>query len=285
MNLFDLFRPSIRNFDALEINDATKSLRRNNFAVVRGAAPIASLDLGEQLAARLIETRDPGNNLLKLISSENNETDFMLVRKLLTPRVTSIARAYFKASTGTADFVLPYIHLVVRHFDGQLSRKDTVIPYHQDAFGFPTGARMLNCWTLLHPGECGDTSPGLDFAPVVLRKLLPIEKAPASPTYGFLETNHRQLAGFGEPITPSVHLGDVLMFNEFALHRTSLKNSLRARVSAEIRLLAATPEILQWVGAEATAHVIGNRIRWTSRWQLNDRGRFDSLAYAESDLG
>lgn len=254
-------------------------------AIVRNAVGRVGWDLAEQL----VEAKDPGNSLLHLISKDG-ETDFGLVRETLSPKIVSLASEYFLKVAGTRSFILPYINLVVRHFDPALSRPETIIPFHQDAFGFPKTSRVLNCWTLLYPEECGTRSPGLDFVPVALRSLVKLEKKPTSPEYGFLETDHTRLAELERrypPITPSVNLGDVLVFNEMALHRTSLRPGVnRSRVSAEIRLIAATKQVMaeRDLLREAFAHVENGYIRWPDRWRLSEDGKFRALSYSEARL-
>lgn len=279
--------PFKQSFSAESIcdDDAVRSLRKRNMALIKGAVGRVGWELGE----RMVRAGDPGNNLLFIISKDG-KTDFSLVRSILTPRVVSIASAYFEKVAGTRDFILPYMNLQIRQFDPTRSRGETVIPFHQDAFAFPNGLSIINCWTLLYPEECGETSPGLDFLPVKLRAPIKLEARPASETYGFLESSHdelRRLEGKQAPITPSVRIGDVLMFNELAVHRTSLHDGLtQARVSAEVRLIAATPVAMaeRAVLNESYATVSGRRITWPCRWRVGDDGKFRTVSSLEADL-
>lgn len=266
-------------------DDPVRSLRKRNIALVKGAVGRVGWDLAE----RLVKEGDPGNNLLHLIS-ENGETDFGLVRSALSPRVVSIAAAYFEKVAGTRSFILPYMNLLVRHFDPARRRPETVIPFHQDAFGFPASFRAINCWTLLYPEECGETSPGMDFMPLALRSQIALEANPASKVYGFLETDHerlRRMARKHSPLTPSVKLGDVLMFNGWAIHRTSLRTGLvKPRVSAEIRVVAATTAVMAEMrnNGQSFAIVTNGRIRWPARWNLSSDGKFRTISEREEPL-
>lgn len=278
-----------RKISSVEATAATAAavVRRNNFAVVRGALDAATADECRAFAERkLVASGDPGNNLLHLIS-DNGQTDFGLVRSILTPAVVSVASEYFAAVAGTSDFILPYMNLQIRQYDAGRARQDTIIPFHQDAFAFPKGIAMLNCWTLMYPEECGETSPGLDFMPRVFRALVEREvNAPG--VYGFLQTSAAKLSRVrDEPVTPSVRLGDVVMFNELALHRTSLKAGLsKSRVSAEVRVLAATRQALEYhdILAESFAIVKGGSITWPDRWRLSEDGKFRTISTAEAPL-
>ena len=105
---------------------------------------------------------------------------------------------------------------------------------------------MLNCWTLL-TDECGTEAPGLDFSPIAVRRKLRLEKRPTSSAYKFLETAHSAV-GRHPPIRPRLRFGDLLLFNEFAIHRTSPGVFTRARVSAEIRIFAKTKSAISFYG-------------------------------------
>jgi hypothetical protein len=220
---------------------------------------------------RLVVPKDDGNNMLWYISHPAGamyETDLWLVRHALAPRVIAIACAYFQLVAGTTAFYLPYNTLLIRRFDSGRTRADLFVPYHQDGGSFPSGAHILNCWTLLYPDECGTTSPGLDLAPAAPRHLVAIEPNSTSAYYRALEARHDYVERFGgDPITPSVRLGDVMMFNGFCLHRTSTRPIPGGpRVSAEIRLVAANRAGRAAVHDQAHASVANGRITWASRW-------------------
>ncbi len=245
-------------------------IQRNNLAVVRGIQTERARREGWEFAhSVLVVPKMDGENLVKL-TSRGNETDLSLVRSILNPRLVAILRAYFEAVAKTRDFFLPYHGLLARHFDPARVNPHAVVPYHQDAFAHPAGVRMLNCWTLLYPEECGATSPGLDFIPIAFRRFVEIERNPTTQAYSFLESDHKQLAQMERrrpAITPSLRLGDMIIFNELAMHRTSRRLGMtKGRVSAEVRAVAATPEALAWLSGHAAAHVCGGRIEWASRW-------------------
>jgi hypothetical protein len=183
--------------------------------------------------------------------------------------------------------VLPYLNLVARHFDPRRIDRGTLVPFHQDYFGFPVGWRVLNCWTLLYPEECGESSPGLDFIPRAFKSNIPLDSDPQSEHYKFLETSRKYLDRLGrrsELLTPSLNLGDVLIFSELALHRTSMRaGATKPRVSAEVRLVAATADVLRALKDSCYALVSGGRIRFTSKWR-EEAGNLVPLAEEELPL-
>jgi hypothetical protein len=265
-----------------DIENAPEVLRRDNFALVRGIVPAPERQrLYEFADGRLVAPGDPGNNLMLYISNETSvgfETTFWLIRSVINRRVAAIASAYFQAVAGTRDFLLPLNNLLIRQFDATQSKPDLLVPYHQDGAGLPKGFHMINCWTLIYPDECGATSPGLDFCPAPVHDRLATEAQPKSKIYGSLESDYDKLAAlmrrYGS-ITPSVALGDILMFNELALHRTSIARPptmTKSRVSAEIRLVAANASALKERDRTGAAYALvsGSRIEWPSVWQRRD---------------
>lgn len=247
-------------------------------ALVRGAAPTTGF---AEFAERAFAVHDGCS--VPIVSSERAfetdeatyyDTELSLVRQVVNQRVASIAAAYFDHLCGVRDFVIPFANLQGRKFTA-LPDPDNMVPFHQDAFGFPPYFKgVINCWTLLSPDECGITSPGLDLVATPPGHFFEKEKSPTSLRYYFAETDHalaRDFAQHGGVVTPSVRLGDVLMFNELALHRTSTRGGFdKTRASAEIRLCPAIEPVLgefRTTGA-AYATVSNGEIEWPSRWRL-----------------
>ena len=268
-----------------ELTDVEKVpgvLQRNNIALVRGIVPAQDRHRVFCFAHdRLVVPVDPGNNLMLYISSETStghETTFWLIRSVINRRVAAIASAYFQDVAGTRDFLLPLNNLLIGQFDAAQSKPDLLVPYHQDGAGLLRGFHMLNCWTLLYPDECGMTSPGLEFCPAPVRHTLATAAQPKSKHYGGLESDDDEIAALSRlhgTVVPSVALGDILMFNELALHRTSTakpSTMTKSRVSAEIRLVAANARALEERDRSGAAYALvsGNRIEWPSVWQLRD---------------
>lgn len=255
-------------------------------ALVRGVFGDEAKRACGSFAQTLIASGHPGENLVKLTSVEG-KTDFQLVRSILTPKLVAVIAAYFRKVAGTEDFLLPYMGLQLRHFDPAAMNQDALVPFHQDVFAVPVGVRMLNCWTMLYPEECGKAAPGLDFIPLRLPAIA-IEKNPTSKAYQFLEADHDRLTKLRRahpPITPTIRLGDVLAFNELAMHRTSVGSGYtRARVSAEVRVIAATPYVMDWQKEEAAAHVFVGNIRWASAWHIAPDGHIRADAFSECRL-
>jgi hypothetical protein len=278
-----------------DIERAHEVLKRDNFALVRGIVSAPEREKIFRFAHdRLVVPSDPGNNLMLYISNETSagyETTFWLIRSVINRRTAAIAAAYFEAVAGTREFLLPLHQLLIRQFDAAQSRPDLLVPYHQDGAGLPKGFHMINCWTLLYPEECGATSPGLDFCPAPVRSKLATEAKPKSKLYGSLESDYDRLATLSRrygAVTPSMALGDILMFNELALHRTSIvkpSTMTKSRVSAEIRLVAANDRACKERDqtGSAYARVSGNRIGWPSVWTRRD-GFTVPVKWDEADL-
>jgi hypothetical protein len=267
---------------------AAQVIERCNAGLVRAAIPA---DTAQRIRA-FAETAvtDNGNNLVWYTSSRDADgtvrNDFALVRSILSERLVAIVEAYFERTAGTPDFMLPVNNLLIRRFsDATDSRMH--VPFHQDGVGLRNQAVALNCWTMLSPDECGTrSSPGLELDPRVVDDFYRRERSPRTELYASLEPRRRSF-GSVRPITPSIRLGDVLVFNGLCLHRTSLRKGFPSpRISAEIRVLPAVEGIREeerTTGA-AFAHVSGGRIRWASRLALRD-DRFIALEWSEAPLG
>jgi hypothetical protein len=277
---------------------AAAGLRARSVAQVRQVLDAdAERALSEFAARTLVASGSPGENLVRLDSDPPRQTpeglvydsDLTVIRQILTPRLIAIARAYFSETTGTSEFILPYTGLNCRQFDPRHSDDDMVIPFHQDAFAYP-GVPLINCWVLLHPEACGERAPGLDFLPIAFDRLQPMESRPASKQYAFLETDHALLDTLQKrhrPFTPLIRRGDVMMFTAEAMHRTSRRpGAVDARVSAEVRLMGATPEALAYMATRRELHatVRDSSICWPSRWRSNADGSAESLEVREATL-
>jgi hypothetical protein len=272
-------------------------IRNNTLGLARNILSNATKEMLWKFAVdRMVDANDPRTNFILFISSLKEdsdedrvfETDLALIRSILNPRIVAIASEYFHELAGVRDFILPYHALNCRFFTAHAhtSDPDALLPFHQDAIGFPAYYKVLNCWTLLYPHECGTTSPGLDFAAVAPAIFFEREANPASKNFFFLETKHQlieEIVSKCAPLTPSVRHGDLLIFNELALHRTSGRLGLsNSRASAEIRLVAATEQVLSEAkdAKIAYAYVYRNRdmfIRWASEWAQSKAGNANWL--------
>lgn len=276
-------RPHPYTVDEIEIRadhsaaEAASILRRTNVIIVRGAIPHPE-NLFEFARDKLVNPNDPGNILMSYISEAADDglfsTDFWLIRNALTDRVVSIARAYFVGAGFPSDFYLPCNNLLIRHFrPGDDSRKALLVPYHQDGAAFPSACHMLNCWTPIYPEEVGKSSPGVDLAPVAVRHLLEIEPRQDSELYSALEAQRAYIDRYASAaFTPSLNIGDVLIFTGLCLHRTSVASSAqKSRVSAEIRLLAANKSAERFIARKGAAfgRVGDGKISWPKLWCRN----------------
>lgn len=280
----------LREFEAGKAGVATaagRELRRSQAVVIRGAIDRAQ-DVTIFADNRLVRTSEPGNNLLTYISQKTDEgfaTDFWLLRAALTPRVIDIAAAYF----GTRDMLLPLNNQLIRQFrSADDSRKDLLVPFHQDGAAFPAGVPMLNCWTPLYPQEVGTTAPGLDLSPVAVNHILSIEEKPTSKHYRQLETRHSYVERYaGTAITPSLRLGDMLMFTGNCLHRTSVAKGMSSpRVSAEVRLITANRAAQRFIKTSGAdfATISNDRLAWPSVWR-REGGNLKGIRWTEARIG
>lgn len=207
------------------------------------------------------------------------ETDIALLLHALNPRVMAIAESYFKNLMNETAFVVLYHSVNCRYYQPTTlaTAPETMLPFHQDGIGFPRTYKVLNFWTLLYPDECGTTSPGLDFGSAAPDVFLSIAEEKGGGDYDFLKTKSSFMDAILRKFplfTPSITQGDAMIFNELALHRTSLANNLmQARASAEIRLIGATKQILDELDAGGIPYAYVNardgvrHIRWVSEWE------------------
>ena len=252
---------------------AAHSIHTNTAAIARASVPE-----GDALKAwaeeKIVTPNENGNNLLSYISQPYGDyftTDFWLPRAVLTPSAIALAAEYFERASGTPDFYLPYNNLLIRRFSTKGSSPELFVPYHQDGAGFRSGVHMLNFWTMIYPEECGTTSPGLDLAPVAPSYLLATDEHSKSLHYRSLETQQSYREKFGaKPLTPSLRSGDILIFNERCVHRTSTVPTPLSRVSAEIRLVAANAEGRRIADRFACAKVSDGVLSWPSSWRIVD---------------
>jgi hypothetical protein len=250
---FSPFDPSNAVIPATSPARATQSLLDNRICQVTGALQQADRDT---IRARA-EAKMAGvvGGTLPMILGERREgpdeifdVDVSLFLAVLRSPVWPIVRAYFKARVGVEDAIMIPMNTLVRRFVPNEDRNEDIrIPFHQDAFGFPDTFMAVNCWVLMSPDECGMTAPGLEFIPDRLDHMIPLEKNPATKHYGFLETSHEvieRMLGHYRTWSPSIQLGDVTIFDGFALHRTYLHpKQTRPRYSAEVRFIAKTPDV------------------------------------------
>lgn len=213
--------------------------------------------------------------------------DVSVLLHLLRSPCLNMARAYFAEQSGTPEIVILLSNLVVRKFDPTYEgNHEIVIPFHQDAFGFPPSFDVLNFWTLLSPDECGVTSPGLEFILDRFHRVIGRETNPTSRHYQFLETSHddiaRYLAAY-DPWRPSIALGDILIFDKFALHRTHLApGQFATRHSAELRLIGLSSQVDDYLAVYPQPHfsVVGQEMKGPSVVRLNSADAFETVEEA-----
>jgi phytanoyl-CoA dioxygenase PhyH len=99
-----------------------------------------------------------------------------------------------------------------------------VADWHQDGAFLGDGIRTVNCWFAL--SRCGRDAPGMDIVPRRIERILPVGEEgchfdwTVSPM-----TVERAFPGV-RPWRPEFQEGDVLLFDEFAVHRTAAEEEM-----------------------------------------------------------
>jgi Phytanoyl-CoA dioxygenase (PhyH) len=99
-----------------------------------------------------------------------------------------------------------------------------VADWHQDGAFLGDGIRTINCWFALT--RCGRDAPGMDIMPRRIDRILPVGEEgchfdwTVSP-----KTVARAFPGV-RPWRPEFQEGDVLLFDEFAVHRTAAEEEM-----------------------------------------------------------
>jgi hypothetical protein len=99
-----------------------------------------------------------------------------------------------------------------------------VADWHQDGAFLGDGIRTVNCWFALT--RCGRDAPGIDIVPRRIDRILPVGEEgchfdwTVSPM-----TVERAFPGV-RPWRPEFQEGDVLLFDEFAVHRTAAEEKM-----------------------------------------------------------
>jgi hypothetical protein len=221
-------------------------------ALLRQALPADRSQALRATAERRMQW-NPGGIYAEVMSEPDGLIDMSVLLHVLESPILDIARAYFQLKCGTSDIIITSVGLMLRKMVPHESVEATSIPWHQDAVGLAPEFVAINCWTLLSPDECGLTSPGLDLIPDAIPAFIGVEAAPASVSYGFLESPHdaiRRYTQAYDPWRPSIRLGDVLIFDSLAIHRTGLApEQTQPRISLECRLVGRTQAALDIIAA------------------------------------
>jgi hypothetical protein len=218
------------------------TLKSTNVCIVRRALPQARCATIREQAERVMAQNDGG--LHAHVFGRHREGDIFdidvsIILHVLASPCLDAARAYFGVEP-----IVQMGNLLVRKLDPANPRFTSMgLPFHQDGFGYGAGTRLLNLWTLLSPDECGQTSPGLEFVLDQIGGIIPVEKNPRPSPHSHAEPSYDRMSEYlraYDPWCPSVNLGDVIVFNEIAMHRSHLNRAQTlARYSAEVRIMPA----------------------------------------------
>jgi hypothetical protein len=186
-----------------------------------------------------------------------------LIELVALGRAGAEASRYFAYAAGTTKFIVPERGLRFRSFLPEPQLAET-LPFHQDAYAFPIGWRLLTCWCLLYPTELSSCA-GLAFVPSAASSLLPLEATPKHPTRSWMELDHAAVAEMRDTHgewRPDIEIGDVMMFNELVLHRTVHDKVMQIpRLSVEIRLIALTDAVRAEYARNGIAYYIAEDSR------------------------
>jgi hypothetical protein len=249
-------------------------LARHRMALLRRALPAdRSQALRPKAERRMLW--NPGGIYAEVMSEPDGVIDMSVLLHVLDSPVLDVARTYFQLKCGTPDMIIPSVGLMLRKMVPHESVEVTSIPWHQDAFGYPPEFVSINCWTLLSPNECGLTSPGLDLIPDAIPAFIGLEATPAPVLYGFLESPHDAIRHYTrayDPWRPSIGLGDVLIFDSLAIHRTGLApEQTETRISLECRLVGRTQAALDHIathpGLAPNYHLQGDQLTGSTNFE------------------
>jgi hypothetical protein len=99
-----------------------------------------------------------------------------------------------------------------------------VADWHQDGAFLGDGIRTINCWFALT--RCGRDAPGIDVVPRRIDRILPVGGEGCHFDWTVSPQNVARAFPGVRPWRPEFHEGDVLMFDEFAVHRTAAEEEM-----------------------------------------------------------
>ncbi len=165
----------------------------------------------------------------KMIDFDVLDTLFAGVDRSVLPRIN---QAYFPG--GKFQMILP-MSMVRRQAPADAVN---ALPFHQDGANYAE-MDFLNFWMPLTPA--GEDSPGLEVVPRALDGCLEITAGPSA--HPLIELDEGAVAaryGAENFFRPVLAPGDVLIMNQYTIHRTfSPRSASRTRSSFELRVLAA----------------------------------------------
>jgi hypothetical protein len=99
-----------------------------------------------------------------------------------------------------------------------------VADWHQDGAFLGDGIRTINCWFAL--SRCGRDAPGMDIIPRRIDRILPVGEEGCHFDWTVSPTTVARAFPGVRPWRPEFHEGDVLLFDEFAVHRTAAEEDM-----------------------------------------------------------
>lgn len=94
-----------------------------------------------------------------------------------------------------------------------------VADWHQDGAFLGDGIRTVNCWYALT--RCGRDAPGMDIMPRRIDRILPLGEEGCHFDWTVAPATVARTFPGVRPWRPEFHDGDVLLFDELAVHRTA----------------------------------------------------------------
>jgi hypothetical protein len=99
-----------------------------------------------------------------------------------------------------------------------------VADWHQDGAFLGDGIRTINCWFALT--RCGRDAPGMDIVPRRIDRILPLGEEGCHFDWTVSPTTVARAFPGVRPWRPEFEEGDVLLFDEFAVHRTAAEEEM-----------------------------------------------------------
>ena len=274
---------AIPEFDAktCDLAEAAGVLRDTGYLILRGALAVGPVTRFHELLASFIASVEhlgkddappPGSLYsttnrsfpIEAIVDADGRPDTSLVAHFADTAIIPFFRLYF----GTKRVFLRSPNYRYQEIGFDTSH----LPWHQDGFNVRGDFQIVNCWVPLSSGEIGSVAPGIELLSHRPSDVLPLESAPVSGNYGFLEPDiqqFRKIEKWSRKLAVRLRRGDVLLFDKLTFHRTySLPEMTERRVSAELRFLGDRPEVVTFLengvrpyiaygeGAEFTLHKI-----------------------------
>jgi ectoine hydroxylase-related dioxygenase (phytanoyl-CoA dioxygenase family) len=223
-NVWDIQQSSITSAGSAEIFNQT------GFIVLRN---IISKEMVEALALRLIAEF----SRLRGVAHKLSASDYKSLQRSEMPANDELATFRLDPANYSHLISSPLLTLVIKEILGEdfvwhypsmfrkvsTSQPDGLLPFHQDYSYNQHYSKLLTCWVPLN--DCGERSPGLELFGKNMSTRFP-HVAEGRWEHGISKRDLDSLIVEKHLHHPSLHTGDVILFNETTLHRTYLTDHM-----------------------------------------------------------